>query len=249
MACFHRNEPARDEGYVTAVFAGLTFMLALIAIAGALLARQQLIGATADVRRLAERYDFEGRANAAALRLLKEDGSPTLRWSERSAYGDVTITAEPDGRKISATALVDPQNGDLIAALAGRADADSVEARAASLQPASDGAIHREALAALSEDARWRECAWSLVSPFSRLTAFNLTAAAEPAEDGADGHAGEVWRITVDSPDGAWLDREVRFTGSPSDPAAVVDQVFERTPGNARLTCLPDLLRAAGRPL
>jgi len=251
MACSQAISPRADDeaGYVTAVFAGLTFMLALVGIAGALLARQQLIAADADARHLTEAYDFEGRATAAALRLLKENGAPTLRWREASDYGVLTITLEPEGLKVSAAELARPQNDDLIAGVVGRSEAYDIQKKAAALQPGADGAVHRAQLLRLSEVSRWRDCAATLVSPFSRLTAFNVAPPSSLTGEGSDAHAGEVWRITIDAPDGAWLDRIVRLTGSPAAPAAIVDEDVGRVPGNGRTSCLPALARVAGRPM
>lgn len=254
MMCFPSGDARNaDGGYTTAVFAGLTFMIALVASASLLLARQQLMGAEHEADAAKERFDFEGRAMAAALRLIQQDGAPTLRWTEPGATGDVTVTLEPESLKIAPDQLTRPDNRDLIAGFVGPAEAAAVETNSATLRPAADGVIHRWQLAALGTDRRWRECAATLTSPYTRLTAFALPAPGRPSggerNGGPNRRSGELWRVTVDGTDGAWLDRVVRMTGVSADPIAVVDDAFGRAPGNRRLDCLTDLVRLAGRPL
>lgn len=242
-----------DGGYTTAVFAGLTFMMAMVASAGLLLARQHLLAAEREVSALKERSEFEGRAEAATLKLMEEDGTPTLRWSEAGTSGEITVTLEPEGLKIAPDQLARLANSDLISGLVGASTAAAVTTNAAGLKPAADGAIHRWQLAWLNSDPRWRECATTVVSPYTRLTALALQAPSAPGAGGRVGgpnrRPGELWRVTVDGADGAWLDRVVRMTGASNNPVATVDDAFGKTPGNGRLSCLTDLTRVSGRLL
>jgi hypothetical protein len=243
------DRPPPDAGYTTAVFAALTFALSLIAIAGLLIARQELCRAQHDVRQNREGWALDGIATAAAAQLLSENGSPSLRWSEPSAFGAVLVTLEPEGLKISPAALIRPENLQLVAALVGQTDAGQVERQALALVPAADGVLHREQVVGLGASPRWRECAETLVSPYSRLSAFTLRSLSSPTNEGDDHHAGELWRVTLDVADGSWFDRIVRMTGKRDDPFAVVEQTSGRAIGNQRATCLAEALRYEGRSL
>jgi hypothetical protein len=244
-----RPEGSDDDGFTTAVFAALTFALSLIAIGSLMVARQGLTRAEHDARQDRERWVLDGIATSAEAQLLSENGSPSLRWSEPSAFGQVVVSVEPESLKMSPATLDRPENQELVAAMIGQADAGEVARQAAGLGPAADGLLHREQVVELNASPRWRECAETLVSPYSRLSAFNLQPISAPTNAGEDPHAGQLWRITVDVADGGWFDRVVRMTGKASDPAAIIEQTSGRTVGNHRASCLPDALREAGRSL
>jgi hypothetical protein len=245
------TDPARraDAGFTTAAFAGLTFALALVAAGGVMLAGQDLRSAERDLRADQERLELDGIATSAAVKLLGEEGAPTLRWSQPSAFGAVAVTVEAEALKINPAELSRPANVELVAAMMGRPAAEEVARAAATLKPAPDGVLHREQVVQMNTQARWRDCALTLASPYSRLTAFVLPAPTSPTGQAREAHAGELWRITVGAPDGSWLDQVVRMTGKPSDPIAVVDESSGRLPGNGRATCLNEALEITGRSL
>ena len=238
-----------DEGFTTAAFAALTFALGLIAIASLLVARQGLLRAEHDTRLDRQRWVFDGIAVSAAAQLLSENGSPSLRWSEPSEFGPIVVTLEPEGLKIAPDELARPQNLELVASIIGQSDAERLQQQLATLRPAADGVLHREQVVELGASPRWRECALTLVSPYSRLSAFNLRSISLPTNAGDDHHAGELWRVDLNAADGSWFDRVVRMTGQSGEPVAVVEQASGRLRGNRRATCLISALHLSGRSL
>jgi hypothetical protein len=238
----------RDEaGYTTAAFAALAFVMALIAAGAVLLARQDLRAAASDLRQDQERLELEGIATAAAARLLAEPGSPTLRWTEPSSAGPVVVFVEAEALKIAPAELVRPANLRLVQAVAGPESAEEVAHGTPLLAPGPDGVLHREQVAALSSAVRWRECAASISSIYSRLTALALPTPRLPSGKSDNLRPGELWRVSVNAADGAWIDRVVRMTGKPAEPIAVVEDAFGRAPGNRRGSCLDAALDARER--
>lgn len=228
-------------GYATAAFAGAVFCFAIVTAAGISAASQQLSAARRTVRQEQAYYLLAGAATAASLKLLDESGATPFQWTEPSNIGPLKITLEPESRKLSLAELGRPENEAVLNRLVDESERVAIIERAATLPITYDAALYRSSIVNLSNSPKWRECANSLVSPFSRLTAYAMPATGKLTASGEETHAGEFWRVTVDADNGAWLDRVVRLTGLIDSPAAIVGETSGQTAGTRRALCLQSL--------
>jgi hypothetical protein len=218
--------------------------MALVATGGLMLVNGELRSAERDVGRQRAQLEMEGAAATAAFRLMHETGDPVLLWTEPSNRGDLRVTAEPEARKLAAAEVGFGDNPRLLRAAFGDRGQDIVGALTA--LSARERAVSKARLAGLDLGTDWRLCGATLVSPYSRLTAFAMAPprALSPGPLGL--RAGEVWRIQVSGGDGGWLDQVVRLTGDPAAPAAVIEQAAGVDRNRERDKCLDRIERAAG---
>jgi len=218
-----------DEGFITPVFAGLGLAMILVGAAFLMAARQDLAAARTASARQAEQLRLEGRVMAGALRVLAAPGQDGRGWAEGRG---ARLLAEPEGRKINPQFADQPRNQAVIERLVGPARAETVAKALADEVAALPRLARRRDLERVSSDPRWRACATSAFSAYSQQTALTL----EPV-DGAPGHVGEIWRIAAVGPDGAWVDRIIRFSADDANPIDTLEQDTGRTGGAARVDC------------
>lgn len=218
------TDPAASEaGFITPVFAGVVLMLSLVAAAILVLARQDLVASNREARRVAQALWLEGVATQAALRVRMAAGQPVQRWKQDSAYGVLEVIAEPEDRKAGPQYADRPENLALIGQLVAPREIAGVGSALVSAVSGSAGQVRRADIAALRADRRWRDCATTIFSPYSRLTSL-APDPAFPATAKPTAHEGELWRISVISDDGAYIDQIVRFGKEPRRPIEVVEQ-------------------------
>lgn len=231
---------APDSGFITPVFGAFAITLALVAVAGAQLARTDEIASRRQWERTQELYAAEGVATIAAWRVLHEPETPTLEWVEPLGDRRFEVRAEPEFRKLSLAEVGGRRGRERLRSLLGAADADRLAgALAVALgQGAPNAGLSRHAIHDLSDAPAWRACGLGLVSAHSRLTDLGLAPPRAPGGDVLNTRAGEVWRIAVSSGDRLILDRLVRFTGRTGEPLAIIDQIETGLPPGACVTPL-----------
>lgn len=165
-------------------------------------------------------------AHAAAIGpLLIQSPSRRLRWPATSDLGAVEVLAEAESSKLALVSAVDLDDADL--ARFGVADPEKLRARLRSL--AVGKAPEALALGDLDVAQLWRACAGSMISPYGRGKALQLTATGSPGGGQAAALAGEVWRVRVEAPGGWSEERLVRLTGDENRPAAILERRLSRT--------------------
>lgn len=220
---------AQDEGFITPVFAGVGFAMVVVAAAFLIAARQDLASARTTSAHQAEQVRLEGRAAAAALRLLQAPDQSWQTWAE--GVGD-RIVVEPEGRKINPLFADRPDNLAVAARLVGPAHAEETAKGLVELVSSSPDLVRRGQIAAVSQDPRWRACAASAFSAYSQQTALAL----EP-DLAAPGHVGEIWRVLATGPNGAFVDQVVRFSSDRARPVDILQQSAGATGGATMATC------------
>ena len=238
-------DPAASEaGFITPVFAGVVLTLSLIAAAILVLARQDLITSNRDARRIARALWLEGVATQAALKVRTAAGQPVQRWKQDSAYGVLEVIAEPEDRKAAPQYADRPENLALIGRLVASREITGVGNALVRAVSDAAGQVHRSDITGLSADRRWRDCATTIFSPHSRLTSLAPDPAV-PAPAKPTPHQGELWRISVISDDGAYVDQIVRFGNEPRRLVEVVEQRAGQERRGYRRQCRT-LLQSAG---
>lgn len=244
MSPFPSIDGPPDAGFITPVFAALALGLGLVAGAYVLSARTELDAAERASARQVALLLLEGLSNRTAWTLLGEAGTPTLQWTEPSAVGSIVVAAEPEALKLSPLEAGRPNNIRLFSDLLSSKEGEVIATKLSGSLSAKAPDIERGDVVAASSEPLWRRCANSIVSPYSRLTAFALPAPRAPAADGpADFRPGQMWRLSMVSQRGWWLDRVVRFTGDPQRPIAVVEQDFGFDRGRFTQDCLAQLAK------
>jgi hypothetical protein len=238
-----RADLDHEAGFITPVFAGLVLMLSLVAAGVVLLARQDLMSANRDGRLLAKDLWLEGVARKAALAMLATPGQPVLRWREGAGSQGLSVTMEPEDRKIDPRLLDQTENQVLIGRLVGEASASGVAARLTELAQQSNGRLAREVIGSLDESPSWRACANTVVSPYGRLSRLAPDSQVDQQDPRASRHTGEIWRIFVEADDGPWLDQIVQV----SDRAERPVEILEQSHGRARQIRHVDCWKMIGR--
>lgn len=230
---------APDSGFITPVFGAFAIALALVAVAGAQLARTDEIASRRQWERTQELYAAEGVATIAAWRVLHEPNAPTLEWVEPLGDRRFAVRAEPEFRKLSLAEVAGRGGRDRLRALLGAAEAGRLgEALRAAIGQGPNASLSRYAMRDLSAAPAWRACGLGLVSAHSRLTDLGLAPRRAPEKHELNMRAGEVWRIAVSNGDHLVLDRLVRFTGRTDEPLAIIDQIETGPPPGACVTPL-----------
>lgn len=148
-----------DSGFITPVFGVLAIALALIATAGAQLARTEEIASRRQWERTQELYLAEGVATVAAWRVLHERDAPTLEWREPAGSRIMQVRAEPEFRKLSLDEVDGPRGHARLDELLGSAEATHVRQAIVSARGFSGaGRISRIELVELSASPLWRAC-------------------------------------------------------------------------------------------
>lgn len=235
-----------DAGLITPVFAGVLLMVSLVAAAILLVARRDMLMSERDARKTAQALWLEGVAVESALRVAKAAGQPVLRWKQDSQYGILDVIVEPEDRKAAPQSAERPENVQLIGRLASPKEAASLASAVSAQAVSASGQVRRLDIERLSAERRWRDCATTIFSPYSRLT----TLAPDPPNvdaKSASRHAGELWRVLVIARDGGYIDQIVRLTDSPQRAVEVVEQRTGQDRHTHRRQCWT-LLRPAGSP-
>jgi hypothetical protein len=234
-----------DAGFITPVFAGVLLTVSLVAAAILLVARQDFLESDRDARRTAQALWLEGVAIQSALRVATTAGQPVLRWTQGSAYGVLDVIVEPEDRKAAPQSAERPENVLLIGRLVGPREAAGLASAVSGQVGTASGQVRRAEIAGLSAERRWRDCATTIFSPYSRLT----TLAPDLPEPGpaATPHTGELWRISVIARDGGFIDQIVRLTDDPRRAVEVVEQRAGQDRHTYRRQCWT-LLQPPGSP-
>jgi len=221
------SSPA-DAGFLTAVFGASALALSVIALASLQLARSDYIASRRNWERLNEHYRAESLATLTAWRLMHTDQLAALHWRERFGDGAADIVAEPEGRKLSLSAIDELRGRRRLVQIFGQETTDRVLPRLLDLSRQARPPSRSEMLAA-DEAREWRACGLSVVSVHSQLTDDALVRTT-PITTGTYGsRAGEVWRIAVAVNGRLLLDELIRFTGDAGQPIAVIDQTAGAT--------------------
>lgn len=230
------TEPGhQDAGFITPVFVGLVLFLSLVAAAIVMLARQDFLASRHDARRAAQGLWLEGIATQAAAKLMVTPGQSVLRWTEPSSYGNLVVVVEPEDRKVGPQFVERAENIALIERLVGSRDAADVAMNVSRLAFDAKVLIKREEIARLHADPRWRNCATTMISPYSSLT--NLAPDAPDGPLTSSAHRGQIWRVLVTAEDGGWIDQVIRLTDRPAEPLEVLEQVSGRDRRGGRAEC------------
>jgi hypothetical protein len=199
-----------DDGFATPAAAAVSLALALVAAALTTAAVSELRSAHADLVRTQDDYALDAAQTRAALGLIATTSSGRLRWTLPDG-GEVLAEPEADKLDLADAAKLD----DATLARLGVSDPDGLRRRLADLGGADAADVGLADAAPL-----WRACARSIVSPLGTATKILYAPAAMPSSSGVDWRIGQVWRIRTALAD----DRIVRFTGTPLDPAAVIER-------------------------
>jgi hypothetical protein len=211
-----------EAGYATP--AALVIALTITTIAAGLLARSvsELRAARRDFNELRRQAVLDGGHLLAVAAIVSSQREGPYHWTIASEAGRLDIQAEEEMDKLTLAKA-----------------ADLPEAVFADLGVADTAAL-RDRLVAAGPDAvawdldtapRWRVCAPIVASPFGTRSDFLYVAPVEPGAGPlpTSWHIGEVWRVSIATPDG-WRDnRIVRFTGDVLRPAATVTRRLYRT--------------------
>lgn len=226
-----------DPGYATP--AALAVSLALALTATALLARAMgdLRTAQAEFRNAQVEMALAGAQVLAASAVVSSRREGPYAWSETSDLGRVWIFAEEEAPKMAANAASRLPDEALLAF--GVKDLGRLRARLADATTRGSTMVED-----LDEAPLWRFCAPWTISVLGEGETFNPVSPAEPGAgpNPQSWRIGEVWRVSVATPDG-WRDnRLVRFTGDAHRPAATLARRFFKTSGSGELQVCEELL-------
>lgn len=224
MDCCRPN-PEDDEGY--ALPAAMLMALVLTVIATGLLARSltTLRQAREDIERLRIEKGLEGAHLLAGSAVVSSQSPGPYHWAVATEIGPVDIVADEERPKLGyAEAAALPQ---AVFESLGVTDVAALKARLAQASELATPPLTAD----LDAAPLWKFCAPALISPLGQALALQYTTSGEPGPGPlpASWRIGEVWRVSIATPNG-WRDvRLVRFTGDAQRPTATVARRFFRT--------------------
>jgi hypothetical protein len=213
-----------DAGY--ALPASLLITLALAVVGVAVLGRtvSELRASRGDYERLRIEAVLAGIQVRAANAVVSSRRPAPYDWPIATELGTARVVAEPEAAKLSLAAAA--ALSDEALQRFGVLDASALRAR---LQSASR---QTPQIGDLDAARLWRRCAPLAISAYGQAETF-VPARHEPQS----WRVGEVWSVTVATPNG-WRDnRLVRFTGDVLNPAATIARRFVRIDQGERSEC------------